>query len=262
MRSRLILFAAIVIAPILALQVQAAELKAVSVDVWNTFVRGKDAQIRQHGALKIAGTGDAEELRNGTIQVRPLAVAGAEHIPSALIHDWVGTVFIPHTSLPEVLGVVRSYLDYPSIYKPAVAKAGILQTTPTMDRYSVVMRQDVLTIRTGLEGEYVSEYHQIDPTHWYSTTRSVCLREILKYGSEEEHLADSEKGNGFIWRIYSEARYEQADGGVYLQLEGTALSRTVPHALSWFVNPVIERISRSALTTTLRQTREAVHPGE
>jgi hypothetical protein len=166
--------------------------------------------------LHVSGTGESEELRTGIIKVHPVGNKGAEHVPSALIHDWVGAIFISRTSLPEVLSVVRSSLDYPSIYKPVVAKAEILETSPQTDHYSVVMRQDVLTIRTGVVVEYVSEYHEIDPTHWYSTTRSHCLREIVKSGSEEEHLIDPERGNGFIWRIYSEARYEQADGDVYL----------------------------------------------
>ena len=148
--------------------------------------------------------------------------------------------------------------NYPKIYKPSVVRANLIASHADSDHYSVVMRQDVLTIKTGLAGDYVSEYHQVDSAHWYSLTHSCRLQEIAKYGSENQELLDPNEGSGFIWRIYSELQYEQADGGVYLQFEAAALSRTVPRALAWAIDPIIEKISRAALTTTLRQTRDAI----
>ncbi len=143
-------------------------------------------------------------------------------------------------------------------YKPSVVQAKTIGIHDDADRYALTMRQDVLTIRTGLAGEYVSEYRQIDPAHAVSITSSVRLQEISKFGSQNQELLDPDEGSGFIWRIYSQARYEEADGGVYLELEAAALSRSVPRALAWAVNPIIEKIARTALSTTLRQTRDAV----
>ena len=50
----------------------------------------------------------------------------------------------------------------------------------------------------------------------------------------------------------------EVDHGVVLEMETIALSRDVPAAVAWFVNPIVNRFSRSALRTTLSQTREAV----
>jgi hypothetical protein len=61
-----------------------------------------------------------------------------------------------------------------------------------------------------------------------------------------------------IWRIYGSARYEQRDGGVYLEIEGIALSRDIPTSMRWLLNPVVNHLSVNSLTTTLWQTREAV----
>jgi hypothetical protein len=65
-------------------------------------------------------------------------------------------------------------------------------------------------------------------------------------------------GNGFIWRIRSVARYEERDGGVYLELEAMALTRDIPASLAWMANPIVNHLSINSLTTTLRQTRDAV----
>src|SRR5437879_1811447 len=66
-------------------------------------------------------------------------------------------------------------------------------------------------------------------------------------------------GSGFIWRLHSIARYEERDGGVYLELEAIALTREIPASLRWLVNPVVNHLSTNSLTTTLRQTRDSVN---
>jgi hypothetical protein len=54
------------------------------------------------------------------------------------------------------------------------------------------------------------------------------------------------------------ARYEERDGGVYLELEAMALTRDIPGSLAWMVKPVVNHLSINSLTTTLRQTRDVV----
>jgi hypothetical protein len=48
------------------------------------------------------------------------------------------------------------------------------------------------------------------------------------------------------------------DHGVILEMETIALSRDIPAAVAWFVNPIVDRISRSTLQTSLSQTRAAI----
>ncbi len=237
---------------------QGAELKSEAVSAWEAYVDSKEARMEQCPRVSIASSSEAAHLQQGAIVIHPAVNNGSFSVPSGLIHDWIGTVFIPHASLRDVLARIRSYDEYPDFYNPSVVDAKVIDSHGDSDRYALTMRQDVLTVRTGLAGEYVSEYHRVDPAHAFSFTSGVRLQEIAKLGSGNQQLLDPDEGSGFIWRIYSEARYEEADGGVYLQLEVSALSRTVPRALGWAVNPIIEKISRSALTATLRQTRDAV----
>ncbi len=244
------------------LRLQAAELKSQTIKTWENFVSSKEAQLDQcerdapGGKLELTAE-IKRRLQAGEIVARPARRNGAFPVPGALIHDWIGIVFLPNASLGEVLARVRDYEKYPQFYRPVVVSAKLRVRHPDLDRYALVIRQNVLTIKTGLDGDYRSEYHQLDNNHWYSVTRSERLQEISSFGSSDQTEFAPGLGDGFIWRLYSSVKYEASDGGVYVELEAMALSRPIPRSISWLVNPVVERISRSALVTTLRQTRDA-----
>ncbi|MFL6417611.1 MAG: hypothetical protein ACJ74Y_18305, partial [Bryobacteraceae bacterium] len=78
------------------------------------------------------------------------------------------------------------------------------------------------------------------------------------FGTPDERQAPADTGRGLLWRLYSISRFEQRDGGVYVELEAIALSRDVPGALRWLVDPVVRRTSRSSLHVSLQKTEEAV----
>ena len=46
-----------------------------------------------------------------------------------------------------------------------------------------------------------------------------------------------------------------------MEIEAIALTRNIPASLSWLVTPVVNHLSINSLTTTLRETREAVTEG-
>ena len=43
-----------------------------------------------------------------------------------------------------------------------------------------------------------------------------------------------------------------------MELEAIGLTRDIPVSLRWLANPLVARLSRSTLATSLRQTREGV----
>ena len=54
------------------------------------------------------------------------------------------------------------------------------------------------------------------------------------------------------------SRFEERDGGVYVEIEAIALSRDVPVEFRMVAYPIIKKVSQSALETSLDQTRKAV----
>ena len=68
----------------------------------------------------------------------------------------------------------------------------------------------------------------------------------------------SDRGPGYIWRLYSFTRFEQSDGGVYVEVEAIGLSLDVPILFRWLVDPVVEHLPRDSVHDTLEKTRHAV----
>ncbi len=95
-------------------------------------------------------------------------------------------------------------------------------------------------------------------TRWYSTAHSTRVQEIRHYGRPDEQELPPNQGTGYIWRLYSLARFEERDGGVYIELEAIALSRDIPIALRWVADPIVRRVSRNTLLISLQQMEEAV----
>jgi hypothetical protein len=44
-----------------------------------------------------------------------------------------------------------------------------------------------------------------------------------------------------------------------MQLEVIALTRDIPATLRWFIDPIVRRIAKGSLFTSLEKTRQAVH---
>jgi hypothetical protein len=139
-----------------------------------------------------------------------------------------------------------------------VLSARTLACTDASQEFQMVWQRKVLFVSAAIEGRYQAHDFMLDAHRGYSIAESVEIREIEGYGHPVEHLLPAGTGSGFIWRIRSVARYEERDGGVYLELEAAALTRDIPASLAWMVKPVVNHLSVNSLTTTLRQTRDAV----
>jgi hypothetical protein len=115
-----------------------------------------------------------------------------------------------------------------------------------------------LFAKTALASEWNDRYICVDDRRWYSTAYSTRVEEIEDYGSPGERKLPLNEGSGYIWRLYSFSRFEQRDDGVYVELEVIALSRDIPRGLRWLIDPIVRRVSRGSLFTSLTETRAAV----
>jgi hypothetical protein len=53
-------------------------------------------------------------------------------------------------------------------------------------------------------------------------------------------------------------RFEEKDGGVYLQCEALSLTRDMPTGLGWLLKPLVTAIPKASLNRALGQTRKVV----
>jgi hypothetical protein len=115
-----------------------------------------------------------------------------------------------------------------------------------------------LFAKTALASEWNDRYIRVDDQRWYSIAYSTRVEEIEEYGSPGERKLPLNEGSGYIWRLYSFSKFEQRGDGVYVELEVIALSRDIPGALRWLIDPIVRRVSRGSLLTSLIETRAAV----
>jgi hypothetical protein len=242
----------------------AAELLPAAVTAWNAYVEqaGSRAQERTSGRLPFFWMDEspdrAARVGRGEVVIAPAVGHGSQAVPRGLIHDWIGAIFIPGARLDWVWAVVRDYNNYPQMYRPAVASSKELAGTGEGREFQMVWQHKALFVCAVMQGRFEVHDVRLDARRSVSVAEALEMRDIERYGHAGQRLLPPGTGNGFIWRIRSIARYEERDGGVYMELEVMALTRDIPPSLAWLVNPVVNRLSINSLTTTLRQTRDAV----
>lgn len=258
-------FAIAIVAAGVVAQADAEELQRATADAWQEYVRGAAARMNarldgRQPFLWIDEAADgAPRLRRGEILVAPVAGHGTHPVVNGLIHDWVGAIFIPNATIQGLLSVVHDYDRYKDIYKPVVMDSRSLDSGAADQEFTMVWQRQVLFVNAAMRGRYRAHDVMIDSHRGYTVMDATSVQQIEDYGNSGEHLLPPDTGAGFIWRIHSVSRYEERDGGVYLETEAIALSRDIPGLLRWIVNPVVSHLSINSLATTLRQTREAVY---
>lgn len=240
-----------------------ADLKPETVAQWMEYVKSADARraerIAQGAFLSSDETpGQIKKLHCGAVVIHAAGANVPLKVESGLIHDWMGAVFIPNTKLDEVFPIVRDYDGYKNYYRPNVIDSKLIATSELQDRFAMVLMNKSVVVKAALQTEYQASYTRVDEHRWYSVADSTRIQEIVDYNTPAQHALPENHGTGLIWRIHSITRFEERDGGVYIEFEAMALSRDIPAALRWFVEPIVRRVSRSSITTSLQQTEAAV----
>jgi len=255
---------AILLALPAAYTVRAAELQPGTLAAWKQYLNRADLRMQDRAANRgpFLWIDESPErlarVRRGEVVVAPVVGRGTESVPHGLVHDWIGAIFVPGATIEGLQAVVHDYDHYQKMYQPVVASSKTLSCSDESQRFEMVWQRKVLFVMAAIQGRYQAHDVMLDAHRGYSIASTVEMREIASYRHPGERLLEPDTGNGFMWRIRSMARYEERDGGVYLELEALALTRDIPASLAWMVNPVVNHLSVNSLTTTLRQTRDAV----
>jgi len=250
---------------------EASELRPEAVAGFDRYVRlteqRMETELRTGGAfLWVDGLPEARrnnahaQLQRGEVVSSRLETrdsSGDLRAPGALIHHWVGTVFIRGASLQQVLTLLKDYDRHAVYFKPEVAKSKTLEHAGEDFRvYLRLTRKKIVTVV--LDTEYEVHYEQLDAVRAQSRSYSTRIAEIVHPGESGERQLPPGKDNGFLWRLDSYWRFFESGRGVYVQCEAVSLTRDIPTGLHWLIAPFIESIPKESLEFTLRSTRTAV----
>jgi len=252
------------IAILLPALASAASLEPATLRAWDEYVEAANARAEQRlrpekSFLWVDETPDRlARVRAGEVIISPIGPEIPRKVPSGLIHDWVGAVFIPNVSLKDTLAVLSDYASYKEIFHPAVTHSKAISTSDEEDRFSLVLTNTSSFLKTALDADYESHYVRVDDRRGYTVSRTTRIQEIDRVGTPGERLLQEGEGHGLVWRLFGITRYVERDGGVYVELEAIGLSRDIPGSLRWLVEPIVRRVSQASLSTSLRQTEKAV----
>jgi hypothetical protein len=183
--------------------------------------------------------------------------SGKFHTPGALIHHWVGTVFIPGVSLQQVLRLLQDYDHQAEYYSPDVVKSKLVEHTDgDFKVYLRLKKKKIVTVV--LDSDYDVHYEQLDAARAQSQSYSTRIVEVEHPGEANERQLPPGNDSGYMWRLNSYWRFLEKDNGVYVQCEAISLTRDVPTGLNWLIGPFIESIPKESIEFTLQSTRNAV----
>ncbi len=243
----------------------ATELKPATAAAFDRYVSAAEARIdaRLRGSQFLwADDSPArlKALREGQVVVEPVAGEGDVVVAGGLVHDWIGAVFVPGATLDRALATAQDYDHDKVTHRPEVIDSKLLSRDGNhFHIYLRLMKKKVLTVVLNTEHDVV--YSAIDGARCHSRSYSTRIAEVVDPGKSGEHEHPIGNDSGFLWRLNSYWRFEERDGGVYIECQAISLSRDVPTGLGWLIEPIVRQMPAESLMNTLRSTRTAiVHP--
>ena len=249
----------LILAPLFLAQIDAVELKTETVEAFDRYIA--QAGQRMNGRPSFLWCGEsadrARRVRQGAIAVEPAGANSETAVPHGIVHDWIGAVFIPGATLERTLAFVQDYNHHKDYYKPEVVDSRLLSHEGNDFRiYMRLVKKKVITVVLNTEHEV--RYTPAGPNRWRSVSRTTKIAEVENAGKPGEHELPPGTGHGFLWNLDSYWRFEERDGGTWVECEAISLTRDIPTGLGWLIQPIIRTLPRESLENTLRATRAAL----
>lgn len=147
-------------------------------------------------------------------------------VPDGSIQHWLGVTYLEVATLERVRDMLLDYADYKDFFKQQVIESKLVKREdPRFDASLRLHKKQVTQIL--LNVDLSSEYKTLDPKHATITTRSTRISEAQRSGKKDTDQKEqpAENQNGYLWRLNFYWRLEQADVGVFVELETISLSR-------------------------------------
>jgi hypothetical protein len=249
----------------------AADLRPNTIEAFNRYVRLTEAQIdseltRGQPFLWVEGLPESRreaayrDLRDGRVVIERLETLDAGkriEVPGGLIHHWIGTIFVPGAALAQTIAFEQDYDNQQQYFRPDVMRSRILQHNG--DNFVVELRfYKKKVITTVIDTTHDVHYQPVDGTHEWSRSHTTRIQEVDDAGKPHEKLEPEGRDRGFLWRMNTYWRFEERDGGIYIESQSISLTRDIPTGLGWMIGPYVTSVPRESLTFTLDHTCKAI----
>ncbi len=194
-------------------------------------------------------------LRNGEVVVEPWNPHGPSELGNGLLHDWIGGMFVPATTLARVTAFLQDYASHKNYFRPEVVDSALVSHDGDdwNLRYRIVKRYIITVV---VNTDQTANYTPLSPTRLLSRSVATRIAEVKDAGQPGERELDPRKETSIVWRLNTYWRLEEKDGGVYVECEAISLTRAAPRGLRWILNPVIRPLPGASLAHVLEATRD------
>jgi hypothetical protein len=254
-----------------ALPLNAADLQPQAAQIYERYIALTEAQVDAELAegtrylwverLPEARRAEAlAQLGHGGVVIERLETLDHGNpisAPGGMIHHWIGTAFVPGATLAQTLTFMQDYDHKVEYFKPDIVRSKILKREG--DDYFVLLRfYQKKIITTVIDTDQEIHYQVVDKTHAWSRSQATRVQEVDNAGKPDERLEPPGHDRGFVWKLNTFWRFEQKDGGTYLECQAISLSRDIPTGLGWMVGSFVSSVPKQSLTFTLTTARAAL----
>ena len=239
------------------------QLKPRTLQAFEAYIR--DAEAAMEPALRgerpflwsDTSSEISQRVSKGEVVAEFWTGTGPIEMPNGLVHDWIGAVFIPHTTVEEALALVQDYDNHKDIYKPEVLDSKLISHHGNDFKIFLrLLKKKIITVV--LDTDHDVHYLSVDSKRWFCRSYTTRIAEVEDAGTARERVLQPDTGYGFLWRLYSYWRFQEKDGGVYVECRAISLTRDIPMGLGWIIEPIIRKLPRESLINTLRSTHDAL----
>jgi hypothetical protein len=234
--------------------VAAAVLKPPTVVAFEKYIGQTETRLEARKSFLWADESPerARRVKQGEIVVEGAGARALIDVNDGLIHDWVGTVFVPGVTLQQTLAHVRDYDNDARRHHEVVASHIVRHEGNEYRVYMRLLKKKIITVV--LDTEHDIRYIPVDAERWKSHSRTTKIAEVQNAGKKDERELPPGTGYGFLWKLYTYWRFQERDGGTWIECEAISLTRDVPTGLGWLIEPIIRSLPKESLENTLRET--------
>jgi hypothetical protein len=231
-----------------------ADLKPATVAAFDRYIQQTEQRLQARRSFLWADESPdrAQRVRAGEVVVDPAGAKPVIAIDDGLVHDWVGAVFVPAVTLAATLEHVEDYDHARTRHREVMDSHIISHHGNDFLVYMRLVKKKVITVV--LNSEHDIRYFPIDATHCRSQSKTIKIAEVDNPGKRDESELPPGTGHGFLWKLDTYWRFQERDGGTWIECEAISLTRDIPTGLGWLIEPIIRSLPQESLENTLRET--------
>ena len=248
----------------MVLTVKPVQLNPKTLEAFDAYIHHAETEMEQslHGRGSFLWSQQAPQRTQAVDQGQVVAQfwsgEGPVKVPNGLIHDWIAAAFIPDSNTQQLLAVMQDYDNHKNTYKPEVIDSKLISRDGNDFRiYLRLLKKKIITVV--LDTDHEVHYGSVDKRRWVCRSYTTRISEVENAAKPDERVLEADTGYGYLWRLYSCWRFEERNAGVVIECRAISLTRDVPFGLGWAIEPIIEKLPKESLISTLEATRHALH---